>query len=326
MEREIAVAGSSSGTGKPTMPAGGATLAPEADRVQSTSKLIQDTQARQKGRSRAVRRFLRNRGAVVALVILLSWTLVALLGARITPYDPIEPMGLARQAPSWEFWFGTDLLGRDVFSRVLVGSQISLQLGLISVVLGATPGVLLGLFAGYFGGWVDALISRIMDALLAFPSILLALVIIASLGPSLRNVMIAVGIATVPQYARLVRGSVLSIKQLPYVEAARVVGNPHWRIMTRHVLVNGYAPVVVLSTLQIGNAILIGSGLSFLGLGAQPPTPEWGLMSAEGRDVLRRAWWISTFPGLAILSVVIACNLVGDGLRSALDPRMRVDS
>lgn len=275
--------------------------------------------------SRALRRFLRNRGAVFGLAVLVAWTFVALLGDRITPYDPIEPLGLARQAPSAEHWFGTDLLGRDVFSRVLVGSQISLQLGLISVALGAVPGVLLGLFAGYFGGRTDAAISRVMDALLAFPSILLALVIIASLGPSLRNVMIAVGIATVPQYARLVRGSVLSIKQLPYVEAARVVGNPHWRIMTRHVLANAYAPVVVLSTLQVGNAILIGSGLSFLGLGAQPPIPEWGLMSAEGRDVLRRAWWISTWPGIAILSVVVACNLVGDGLRSAFDPRMRVD-
>jgi peptide/nickel transport system permease protein len=216
-------------------------------------------------------------------------------------------------------------LGRDVFSRVLVGSQISLQLGLISIALGLVPGVALGLIAGYIGGITDAVLSRLVDAMLAFPSILLALVIIAALGPNLRNVMIAVGIGTVPLYARLVRGSVLSIKQLPYVEAARVLGNPPLRIMLRHVLANAYAPIVVLSTLQVGHAILIGSGLSFLGLGAQPPTPEWGLMSAEGRDVLRRAWWISTFPGIAILSVVVACNLVGDGLRSALDPRMRID-
>jgi peptide/nickel transport system permease protein len=232
---------------------------------------------------------------------------------------------MARQPPSDEFWFGTDLLGRDVFSRVLVGAQVSLQVGLISVALGAVPGVLMGLFAGYLGGRVDTLISRFVDALLAFPSILLALIIIASLGPSLRNVMIAVGIGTIPQYARLVRGSVLAVKGLTYVEAARVVGNRPMRIMFRHVLANAYAPVVVLSTLQVGNAILIGSGLSFLGLGAQPPIPEWGLMSAEGRDVLRRAWWVSTFPGIAILSVVVACNLVGDGLRSAFDPRMRVD-
>ena len=274
---------------------------------------------------RAWRRFLRNGGAVVGTAILLFWFIIAPVSPWIVPYDPIDTVGLARQPPSAEFWFGTDTLGRDVFSRVLVGSQISLQLGLISIALGLVPGVALGLIAGYVGGVTDAILSRLVDAMLAFPSILLALVIIAALGPNLRNVMIAVGIGTVPLYARLVRGSVLSIKQLPYVEAARVLGNPPLRIMLRHVLANAYAPIVVLSTLQVGHAILIGSGLSFLGLGAQPPTPEWGLMSAEGRDVLRRAWWISTFPGIAILSVVVACNLVGDGLRSALDPRMRID-
>jgi peptide/nickel transport system permease protein len=276
-------------------------------------------------RARAVARFLRNKGAVAGLAILLFWGVVALLGPVVAPYDPTDTVGMARRPPSEEFWLGTDTLGRDVFSRVLVGSQVSLLLGLISVGLGAVPGVLMGLVAGYAGGWVDSLISRFVDALLAFPSILLALVIIAALGPSLPNVMIAVGIGTIPLYARLTRGSVLSVKRLPYVEAARVLGNPPHRIMLRHVLANCYAPIVVLSTLQVGNAILVGSGLSFLGLGAQPPTPEWGLMSAEGRDVLRRAWWISTFPGIAILSVVVACNLVGDGLRSALDPRMRVD-
>jgi ABC-type dipeptide/oligopeptide/nickel transport system permease subunit len=275
--------------------------------------------------SRAFRRFMRNGGAVAGTVILAFWLAVAVISPWISPYDPTDTVAMARQPPSAEFWFGTDTLGRDVFSRVLVGSQISLQLGLISIALGLAPGIAIGLMAGYFGGRTDAILSRIVDAMLAFPSILLALVIIAALGPNLRNVMIAVGIGTVPLYARLVRGSVLAVKQLPYVEAARVVGNPHHRIMIRHVLANAYAPIVVLSTLQVGHAILVGSGLSFLGLGAQPPTTEWGLMSAEGRDVLRRAWWISTFPGLAILSVVIACNFVGDGLRSALDPRMRID-
>lgn len=275
--------------------------------------------------ARALRRFLRNRGAVIGAWTLALWVIVALFAPFLAPYDPTDTVAMARQPPSAEFWFGTDTLGRDVFSRVLVGAQVSLQLGLISVGLGAVPGVLLGLIGGYAGGIVDTLISRFVDALLAFPSILLALVIIAALGPSLPNVMIAVGIGTIPLYARLTRGSVLGVKRLPYVEAARIVGNPAHRIMLRHVLVNCYAPIVVLSTLQVGNAILVGSGLSFLGLGAQPPTPEWGLMSAEGRDVLRRAWWISTFPGIAILSVVVACNLVGDGLRSALDPRMRVD-
>ncbi len=277
------------------------------------------------GMPRWIRRYVKNKGAVFGAVMLGGWILVAILAPWIMPNDPYETLGMARQPPSDAFWFGTDLLGRDLFSRVLLGSRVSLQVGLISVALGAVPGALMGLFAGYFGGRIDTLISRFVDAMLAFPSILLALIIIASLGPSLQNVMIAVGIGTIPQYARLVRGSVLSVKSLTYVEAARVVGNRPMRIMFRHVLANAYAPVVVLSTLQVGNAILVGSGLSFLGLGAQPPIPEWGLMSAEGRDVLRRAWWISTFPGIAILSVVVACNLVGDGLRSALDPRMRVD-
>jgi peptide/nickel transport system permease protein len=269
--------------------------------------------------------YMRNKGAVAGALVLLFWIAVAILGPRIAMHDAVEMVSRPRRPPSADFWFGTDMLGRDVLSRILVGSQISLQLGLISVVLGGVPGIIVGLVAGYAGGRVDTLLSRFIDALLALPSILLALVVIAALGPSIRNVMISVGIATMPVYARLVRSSVLSIKELPYVEAARVVGNPTWRIMIFHVLVNAYAPVLVLSTLQVGNAILIGSGLSFLGLGAQPPTPEWGLMSAEGRDVLNRAWWISTFPGLAILSVVMACNLVGDGLRSALDPRMRME-
>ena len=274
----------------------------------------------------ALQRFMRSRSAVVGAGLLAMWLLIAAFASQLAPYDPTETLGLSRQPPSAEFWFGTDLLGRDLFSRVLVGSQVSLQLGLISVTLGAAPGIALGLIAGYHGGWIDVIVSRFIDALLAFPSILLALVVIAALGADLRNVMIAVGVATVPQYARLVRGSVLAVKALPYVEAARVIGASSPRIMLRHVLANAYAPVLVLSTLQIGNAILIGSGLSFLGLGAQPPIPEWGLMSAEGREVLRKAWWISTFPGLAILSVVIGCNLLGDGLRSVLDPRMRVAS
>jgi ABC-type dipeptide/oligopeptide/nickel transport system permease subunit len=270
-------------------------------------------------------RFARNKGAMVGAALLVGWIIIAVFATQLAPHDPTEMLSRPRRPPSAAFWLGTDMLGRDVFSRILLGGRISLRLGLISVVLGALPGIPLGLLAGYLGGWVDTLISRLIDALLALPSILLALVFIAALGPSIGNVMIAVGLATMPLYARLVRGSVLAVRRLPYVEAARVLGNPPWRIMIHHVLVNAYAPALVLSTLQVGNAILIGAGLSFLGLGAQPPTPEWGLMSAEGREVLGRAWWISTFPGLAILSVVMACNLVGDGLRAALDPRMRLE-
>lgn len=266
--------------------------------------------------------FARNRGAVVGLILLLLWVFIAILAPLITPYDPLLIVDAARQPPSAAHWFGTDRLGRDVLSRVIYGARISLLLGIISVAFGSIVGITLGLIAGYFRGGTDNLIMRIMDAMLAFPGLLLALIIIATLGPSIQNVMIAVGFATIPLYARLTRGSVLSVRESLYVESARVIGGGHSRIMFRHVLPNVAAPLIVLSTLQVGNAILVGAGLSFLGLGAQPPTPEWGLMTAEGRDVLGKAWWISTFPGLAILSVVMALNLMGDGMRSALDPRL----
>lgn len=266
--------------------------------------------------------FTRNKGAVIGLILLLVWVLIAILAPLIAPYDPLLIVDSARQPPSATHWFGTDRLGRDVLSRVIYGSRISLLLGIISVAFGSIVGITLGLIAGYFRGGTDNLVMRIMDAMLAFPGLLLALIIIATLGPSIQNVMIAVGFATIPLYARLTRGSVLSVRESLYVESARVIGGGHSRIMFRHILPNVAAPLIVLSTLQVGNAILVGAGLSFLGLGAQPPTPEWGLMTAEGRDVLGKAWWISTFPGLAILSVVMALNLMGDGMRSALDPRL----
>jgi ABC-type dipeptide/oligopeptide/nickel transport system permease subunit len=271
----------------------------------------------------ALRRFFADRGGRIGLALVVAWVLIAIFAPMIAPYEPNALVGRARQAPSAEHWFGTDMLGRDMFSRVLHGSRVSLMLGAISVLFGLIPGVTLGLAAGYFGGWVDAVISRFVDAMLAFPSIILALIIIATLGPGIFNVMVAVGISAVPEYARLMRASVLAVKAQPYVEAAWLVGNGPMRIMTRHIFVNANAPLVVFTTLQVGNAILVGAGLSFLGLGAQPPTAEWGLMSAEGRQLLQRAWWISTFPGLAILTVVIAFNLLGDGLRAALDPKLR---
>ncbi len=271
----------------------------------------------------AFQRFLSDAGGRIGLALILAWILIAVFAHLVSPYDPNVLVGRARQAPSPEHWFGTDMLGRDMLSRVLHGSRVSLMLGAISVLFGIVPGVSLGLAAGYFGGWVDALISRFVDALLAFPSIILALIIIATLGPGIFNVMIAVGISAVPEYARLMRGSVLAVKSQPYVEAAWLVGNGPLRIMARHIFVNANAPLVVFTTLQVGNAILVGAGLSFLGLGAQPPTAEWGLMSSEGRQLLQRAWWISAFPGLAILTVVIGFNLLGDGLRAALDPKIR---
>ncbi len=260
---------------------------------------------------------------VIGLLVLVGWTALALCAGLVAPHDPFATISGARQPPSPEFWFGTDRLGRDVLSRVIFGARVSLLLGLISVVMGSVVGSTLGIVSGYYRGVIDAVIMRAMDAMLAFPGILLALVIIAALGPSIRNVMIAVGISTVPLYARLIRSTVLSLREQPYIDAARVLGVRDLKIMLRHVLPNTVAPLLVLSTLQIGNAISVGAGLSFLGMGAQPPTAEWGLMAAVGRTVLGRAWWISTFPGLAILTVVMACNLLGDSLRTTLDPRLR---
>lgn len=271
-----------------------------------------------------IRRLLNVKGAVIGLSVLLFWLIIIIFASQIAPYDPVENVAMARQNPSSEFLFGTDLLGRDILSRVIHGSRISLMLGAISVIIGAIPGILLGLISGYFGNKIDTIIMRFLDALLAFPGILLALVIIAAIGPSIQNVMIAVGISTLPQYARLTRGSVLTLKESAFVEAARVTGCKSWRIIFVHILPNCVAPLIILSTLRVGNAILVGSGLSFLGMGAQPPTAEWGLMAATGRQVIDQAWWISTFPGLAILSVVLAFNLIGDGLRSALDPKLKI--
>jgi ABC-type dipeptide/oligopeptide/nickel transport system permease subunit len=259
----------------------------------------------------------------VGLSVLSFWTFIAIFAEQVAPFDPFKTVSGARQPPSLEFWFGTDRLGRDVLSRVLFGARISLLLGLISVALGSIVGSVLGLVSGYYRTWIDTLIMRAMDAMLAFPGILLALVVIAALGPSIQNVMIAVGVATVPRYARLIRGTVLSLREQPYIDAARVLGVRDIKIVFRHVLPNTVAPLLVLSTLQVGNAISVGAGLSFLGMGAQPPTAEWGLMAAVGRTVLGKAWWISTFPGFAILTVVMACNLLGDSLRGILDPRLR---
>jgi len=273
-----------------------------------------------------LRQFLKNRGAVFGAVVLAVWTVIAVFAPVVAPYDPLEIDFIGRTAPSPDHVFGTDRLGRDVFSRVLFGARVSLAIGIVSVTIGLTFGTVLGLVAGFYGGRVETVLMRFTDALLAFPGILLALVVIAALGPSLLNVMIAVGISTVPQYARLARSRVLSVKQTPYIEAIHGLGGKGPRVMFRHVLPNISAPLIVLSTLQIGNAILVGSGLSFLGMGAQPPTPEWGLMTAEGRTYLDRGWWISTFPGLAILTVVMAINLMGDGLREALDPHVSADT
>jgi peptide/nickel transport system permease protein len=272
---------------------------------------------------RFARTFFRHRGAVFGLTILTCWVAVALFAPVLAPRDPLE-LGMAgRVGPSPEHPLGTDRLGRDILSRIMYGARISLLLGVVSVTIGLSVGSVIGVVAGYVGGRLETLLMRFIDALLAFPGVLLALVVIAALGPSLTNVMIAVGIASIPEYARLARASTLSVKARPFIEAARANGADDARIMLRHLAPNIAGPLIVLSTLQVGTAILVGSGLSFLGMGAQPPTPEWGLMTANGRDYLDRAWWMSTFPGLAILTTVVAFNLVGDGLKEALDPHGR---
>lgn len=271
----------------------------------------------------ALRRLSRNPGAMVGAVILMVMILAAILAPVISRYDPVAMAPSERlQPPNTQYWFGTDAFGRDIFTRVVYGGRISLRVGIISVAIAAVLGVTAGLIAGYFGGRTDNVIMRLVDITLAFPGILLALVVVAILGPGLFNAMIAVGIAAAPTYARVARGMVLKTRADVYVEAAISVGCPPGRIIVRHILPNILGALVVIATLGVAGAIIAGAALSFLGLGAGPPTPEWGLMLGEGRSYLRRAWWITTIPGLAIMITVLSINLLGDGLRDALEPRM----
>ncbi len=257
--------------------------------------------------------------------VLLLIVLAALAAPLISPYDPIKTnQRLSLQQPSPDHLMGTDRFGRDIFSRVVWAGQTSLPIGLVAVAIGVLLGVSLGLLAGYYGGWIDAVIMRAVDLLLAFPGILLALAIIAILGGSLINLMIAVGISSIPDYVRITRGTVLSVKEREFVLAARVIGCRGPAIMLRHILPNVVAPLIVLATLGMAAAIITGSALSFLGLGIKPPTPEWGNMLAEGREFLQHAPWVAFFPGAAIMLTVLSINLFGDGLRDILDPRMRV--
>ena len=272
-----------------------------------------------------LRRLSRKAGAMTGLVVFILLILAAIFADVLAPYSPIElDISSILVEPSPEHLFGTDQFGRDIFSRVLFGARISLRVGLISVMIAGVVGGMLGMVAGYWGGFLDTLIMRLMDAMLAFPGLLLALSIVATLGPSMTNVMIAVGISWVPSCARLVRGTVLSAKQNLYIEAARTVGASAPRIMFVHLLPNVAAPVIILSSLGVPGSIITAASLSYLGLGAQPPTPEWGLILSEGRSFLQSAWWISTFPGLVIMFTVFAINLLGDGLRDVLDPRLKI--
>ena len=271
-----------------------------------------------------LRRVARNPGAVAGAIVLLTMILLAVFAPAIAPYDPIDQDSQSiRARPSREHLFGADTFGRDVFSRGLYGGRQSLPIGLVAVGIAAIIGVPTGLAAGYYGRGLDAFIMRCVDLMLAFPGILLALSLVAILGSSLFNLMLAVGIASIPEYTRVVRGSVLSAREHEYVVAARVSGARDGAIMFRHIFPNVLPPVIVLATLGIAGAIILGSTLSFLGLGIKPPTPEWGNMLQDGRSMLRHHWWVSFYPGLAIMLTVLAINLLGDGLRDALDPRLR---
>jgi len=271
-----------------------------------------------------MRDLLRNRSATLGLALIALIVIVALIGPALAPYNPLIPSPLDRlKGPSSAHFFGTDSLGRDILSRVIYGSRISLAIGLISVTISLAPGTLLGLLAGYFGGKLDSLIMRLMDVLLAFPAILLAIFITAILGPSLPNTMIAVGIVSIPHYARIVRSSVLSLREQLFIQAIGHLGGSHGRIIWGHIFPNSLPPIIVYATLGMGTAVLQAAALGFLGLGAQPPQPEWGAMLSEGRQYIQLAPHVAAFPGAAILFLVLGFNLFGDGLRDALDPSLR---
>jgi peptide/nickel transport system permease protein len=278
----------------------------------------------ERNRFRTLKRLRRHKGAMLGLVMLVILGLLGLFAPILATHDPLEVSANALHAPSRDHIMGTDNFGRDIYSRIVHGTRVSLQMGFVAMAIAATGGTMIGLVAGMYGGWIDNSLMRFIDALMAFPGILLALAIAAVLGTGLFNAMIAVGIAWIPTFARMVRSSVLQVREMVYVEAAYAVGCSTNRVMARHVFPNVLTPILILATLGIAAAILIGASLSFLGLGAQPPTPEWGSMLSQGRQFMRNAWWIMTFPGLAITITVMAANLLGDGLRDALDPRLKV--
>ena len=274
--------------------------------------------------ARAWRRLRRRKGALVGLGIVLFFIAIALLAPWVAPYDPTATSwSLVRKPPSWAHWFGTDEVGRDVLSRIVWGARASMGAGLVSVSIAVGVGVPLGLLAGYAGDWIDAALSRLVDAMLAIPFLILAIALAAFLGPSLGNAMIAIGITATPVFVRLTRGQTLAAKVEDYVEAARAVGNPHWRIALRHVLPNIVPPLLIQVSLAVAGAIIAEAALSFLGLGQQPPAPSWGSMLNSAQRFLINAPWMAVWPGLAIFLTVLSFNLLGDGLRAALAPRQR---
>ncbi|MEH6772885.1 MAG: ABC transporter permease subunit [Cereibacter changlensis] len=274
--------------------------------------------------------FSENRGAVIGLCVFMALVVIAIFAPLLAPHSPtVQNRDAFLVPPVWQeggmssFLLGTDAVGRDILSRLIFGARQSLVIGIVVVTIALFGGIILGLIAGFFGGWVDTVIMRVMDVILAFPSLLLALVMVAILGPGLMNAMIAIAIVLQPHFARLTRAAVMTERNKEYVMAARVAGAGRLRLMFKTILPNCLAPLIVQGTLSFSNAVLDAAALGFLGMGAQPPTPEWGTMLAEAREFILRAWWVVTFPGLAILVTVLAINLVGDGLRDALDPKLK---
>jgi peptide/nickel transport system permease protein len=269
-----------------------------------------------------IARVLRRTPARVGLAITFAFLLLTVIASVLAPYDPLDQdLSSALTAPSVDHWFGTDQYGRDMLTRVMYGTRTALLAVVVADGLALVLGCAMGLVAGFFGGRVDSVVMRVVDVMLAFPYLLLALIIVAALGPGLTNSMIAIGIVYTPQYARLIRGQVLAVRHADYVRAARAVGAGRLRIMLRHVLPNSFTPILVMATLQAGAVVVETAGLSFLGLGAQPPSPDWGALLADGQSYFLTAWWIATFPGLAIFIVVLGFNLLGDALRDHFDPR-----
>ncbi len=274
----------------------------------------------------ASRHFKKSKIALAGLVMLLLLYLIALLAPLLAPYDPIAQRDIVSTSylkPSFEHWLGTDRFGRDILSRILYGARISLSIGFVATLISVTLGTVLGALAGFFGGKIDALLMRFTDMVLAFPRLILLIMIVALFSPSVAVIITVLGLTQWPNTTRIVRGDVLSLREREFIQAAHALGMGKARIIFRHLIPNVLAPVIVTATLGIGNTIVLEAGLSFLGLGVQPPIPSWGNMVADGRDNLLGAWWVATFPGLTIVLTVLAFNLVGDGLRDALDPRLR---
>lgn len=271
------------------------------------------------------RKFKKQTFAIIAGIFILFLIVIAIFAPWIVPFDPENFFDYDKlnQPPSWEHWMGVDSLGRDILSRIIMGTRISLAAGFVSVALGMIVGTILGLLAGYYEGWIDRIVMRLSDVLLAFPGILLAIGVIAVLGPSMINVIIAVAVFSVPTFARLVRGNTLSLKNMTYVEAAKSIGASDFTILFKHILPGTISPIVIYATMRIGTSIITAASLSFIGMGAQPPTPEWGAMLNEARSDMVLAPHVALFPSLAIFLTVLAFNILGDGLRDALDPKLK---